>query len=1126
MSRCVSKVLKKVILVVAVLVLTVVSSGGCLATTKYTIGKSKTLDKVFANILKNCYGKLSSFPEEEGSWYSIYNGGLEELRKATVTGEGQGVFGGGMGGFDWVNIPNIAIDHGDKAKDEYSPDEEGVYDIYGMNMGTLTCGQFVFGNREQDSTGHGGTWGGIVDPGLGFDQQLKQIGFSSDCPEGDLCRITGDTDKDIADAKKRFNIGEEETLQLSQTEVFNVYEYYIGNDDNINMQCDVDSSPGNDWYNVHIWRNKEYTDSCWVSQKSEMNHYLLVEDYGYGYVFGNNYVGLKDLVEEINKLANPSLINQDEVYSIDEMKSTKEIVRDFGGDPNWTGPPFIYNGVGDVCKNSGGSGIFGWFLCPIMTAMGDAATGIYDDFLKPQLEISPTLMGATDENNSAAVTWRIFQNMANIAFSIILLVVIFSQLTGRGIDNYGIKKILPKLVITAMLVNLSFVICQVAVDLSNILGNSLQNLLSNVASENTTVMIVENKTTVAYDTVGTDVMTGVFLAGLFVSGTAGMIAIYRNPALLLALLVGLVGVVVAVFFIFVILAARQAAVLILVVLSPLAFVCYALPNTKKLFDKWLKIMQALLLVYPICGILIGGGNFVSKLLLNSGSAEIGFGMALTAMLTSVVPLFFIPTVLKNSMSALGGLGAKISGLGNKIGGGAKGTLKNTRAYKNAQERGKARGDRKFVQRRVGVHFNERGEVEENRFSLRRRMAGTRFGRAIGMDAAMGENQAKLRSMEEARLKNITAGKLSLEQRTGENGESRPQVTPLVNPKNLKQKMQNTINEVVADNKVPVMPVSVELAQKRRESAVKAQETKNFMDQFVGKSDDELRQIAKSDFIDKFKEAKTDEEREAILEGNKDEASNSVQEMQALIATMASREMDDDIADILDVGGDAVGNNADVMKTLAGVENVSFKAYGKNGEGVSYTDFMRGTNSKGQKLYRDNVTGKITTSDKDENNNNNVAVSMSNYVANKSEEFLDGLDSRALSQIARFQAPEDASAPRVQIISGDMIAKAESVVKTQGATRILDDLMEDGFKHGQKIEFSTAQYMNLNVDTRKRLNRLAVEGNVDIRRNLVRIARTVEASPMLRMNLSGSVQDELKLVRQKWDSGYNNPPASS
>ena len=60
--------------------------------------------------------------------------------------------------------------------------------------------------------------------------------------------------------------------------------------------------------------------------------------------------------------------------------------------------------------------------------------------------------------NTGGSTYQIWQSLltfANTGMIIILLVIVFSQLTGYGIDNYGIKKMLPKLIVTAILINLS-----------------------------------------------------------------------------------------------------------------------------------------------------------------------------------------------------------------------------------------------------------------------------------------------------------------------------------------------------------------------------------------------------------------------------------------------------------------------------------------------------------------------------------------------------------------------------------------------------------------------------------------------------------------------------------------------
>ena len=96
------------------------------------------------------------------------------------------------------------------------------------------------------------------------------------------------------------------------------------------------------------------------------------------------------------------------------------------------------------------------------------------------------------------------------------------------------------------------------------------------------------------DFTGPLVSVGVLAALVVMAG-----AIWTNPSIILSLLVGALGIVVSIFFLFLLLAAREAAIIVLVVLSPIAVVLYMLPNTKKLFDKWLKFFEGLLLVYPI-----------------------------------------------------------------------------------------------------------------------------------------------------------------------------------------------------------------------------------------------------------------------------------------------------------------------------------------------------------------------------------------------------------------------------------------------------------------------------------------------------------------------------------------------
>lgn len=344
-----------------------------------------------------------------------------------------------------------------------------------------------------------------------------------------------------------------------------------------------------------------------------------------------------------------------------------------------------------TCTNSAGA--MGWVLCPLLEGAGNTIQTFYENVIKPLLVIEPELIGSSNPNAGAYGAWNMMRNFANIAFVILLLVVIFSQLTGVGIDNYGIKKILPKLIVVAILVNLSYLICQVLVDVSNIIGTSLDSFLTSMGNSlGTNVDVGVNGESLG-KAGGTSAVIGgiggIAGVGVLVVIIKGIIAGGAFLSVLGSLLWGvfiialIVGVALIVFF--TMLAVRKAGVILLVVIAPLAIVCYMLPNTQPLFNKWKKAFTTLLVLFPICGLVVGGGNLAAQIILKSGQASDNFWLALVAMAASIIPVFCIPFLLKSAMQAFGTLGAKLSGLTGK-GKVLAGKVKGTNAYKNSRAR--------------------------------------------------------------------------------------------------------------------------------------------------------------------------------------------------------------------------------------------------------------------------------------------------------------------------------------------------------------------------------------------------------------------------------------------------------
>lgn len=318
-------------------------------------------------------------------------------------------------------------------------------------------------------------------------------------------------------------------------------------------------------------------------------------------------------------------------------------------------------GDGEEEKNSCGIDGIGWLVCPVMNfvaSINDAAYSAISGFL----DIKPAIL--SDGNNSGAKQgWDFFRNIANAIFAVIFLWIIFSQISNVGVSNYGIKKILPRLIIGALLVNLSYYLCQIFVDLSNILGHTLKDALESGAGE-----IGANSEATGLGSEIIAKILGLTGAGLFIALAVGL------PTLAAGFL--------AIMTVFIILVVRQAGIILLIAMSPMAFAAWLLPNTEDLFKKWIKMFRGLLLVFPIISLLYGAGKLAGAVLASNATVDPNNPdetMQLVALAATTMPLIATPFVLQNSLSSLGSIGAKIGKMSanahSRLAGNVKGTAK-------------------------------------------------------------------------------------------------------------------------------------------------------------------------------------------------------------------------------------------------------------------------------------------------------------------------------------------------------------------------------------------------------------------------------------------------------------------
>ena len=300
----------------------------------------------------------------------------------------------------------------------------------------------------------------------------------------------------------------------------------------------------------------------------------------------------------------------------------------------------------DFCETALGK--LSWRLCPDTEKASNAADWLYEK-IEDVLVINPV---AAKDGEPIYEIWKYCRDIANIVFIIFLIIITYSQITGMGINNYGIKKALPKLIVAAVLVNLSFIICSLAVDASNIIGTNIRGLFTGIESgiaaskESAEAMLTYTQYFDALKAGG----IGAGIAALAVtieSGTLWML-IPTVLASLAAVVIGLITV-----------AMRQAVVVLLVMVAPLAIVAYILPNTEDLFKRWKKIFTKMLVFFPLMGLLFGASNLAGWALIHG--AQDGF-MLLLGKAVQFLPLFLAFKMMKMPDTILGTVSGKLSSM--------------------------------------------------------------------------------------------------------------------------------------------------------------------------------------------------------------------------------------------------------------------------------------------------------------------------------------------------------------------------------------------------------------------------------------------------------------------------------
>lgn len=294
----------------------------------------------------------------------------------------------------------------------------------------------------------------------------------------------------------------------------------------------------------------------------------------------------------------------------------------------------------NTCQDEGKGA--SWFLCTAFEFATNASDNIYN-ILEGFLVIEPL---TTDTESATYRVWDYIRGFTNIIFVIFLIIVIYSQITGLGINNYGIKRILPRLIIAVILVNLSYIICALLVDTSNVIGSGISTIFEKIITDTGLNNIAENA---LFDVDWSQIYAALTVGGAalaaFTIGTGGLSAAFFTALILI------IGVFFSILSGVLTIGLRQVMVTLLVIIAPLAFVSYLLPNTEKWFAKWKNLLAQMIFFYPIFAMLFNASKLAGLTIIGSSDGDIL--KVIVGLAVQVLPLFLSVSLLKMSGTILG-----------------------------------------------------------------------------------------------------------------------------------------------------------------------------------------------------------------------------------------------------------------------------------------------------------------------------------------------------------------------------------------------------------------------------------------------------------------------------------------
>ena len=272
-----------------------------------------------------------------------------------------------------------------------------------------------------------------------------------------------------------------------------------------------------------------------------------------------------------------------------------------------------------------------WLICGIIDGI-DGMVGAMVNFIEGQLFFDRE-QRLTD---SVKKSWSIVRNIATAVLVIVALIMVISQAVSWGpFDAYTVRRVLPRLIIAAIVMQLSWYLLYFIIQVFNNLGTGVAELMY-APFGGKDQMTLEALLGGDAAPSGFNLFTAATVGGTILAvGAAASWNIFGVLALALP-------VVVVVLLAFLVFALRDLLIILSVILAPFFIVLWILPGTQKFFNLWQETLEKLLVMFPLIMALIAAGRIFAFTVTDGENSGLDLYAFIFVLIGVFGPLILLP----------------------------------------------------------------------------------------------------------------------------------------------------------------------------------------------------------------------------------------------------------------------------------------------------------------------------------------------------------------------------------------------------------------------------------------------------------------------------------------------------